>query len=66
MAFVGIALQVTEFRPNVEQTPQTELMLRILVSVFPLLFCLGAAAIVAMTAPKGPAVVAVADAELAS
>jgi GPH family glycoside/pentoside/hexuronide:cation symporter len=50
IALVGIALQMTEFRPNAVQTPETEWVLRILVSVFPLLFCLTAATIVAATA----------------
>lgn len=53
VALVGFALQATEFRPNAEQTAQTEWMLRILVSVLPMLFCVAAATIVAATRTKG-------------
>jgi GPH family glycoside/pentoside/hexuronide:cation symporter len=49
VALVGFALQATEFRPNAEQTAETEWMLRILVSVLPMAFCLAAATIVAAT-----------------
>lgn len=47
VAIVGVLLQLGDFQPNVEQAPETELMLRILASVLPMIFCLIAAAIVA-------------------
>ncbi len=67
VALVGFALQMTEFRPNADQTAQTELALRVLVSVLPLLFCLSAAAIVAATRTRGSTLTALAaDPELVS
>jgi Na+/melibiose symporter-like transporter len=54
VALVGVGLQITEFQPNAEQTWQTEMALRVLMSVFPMAFCLGAAAIVAATGTRRP------------